>query len=184
MSSRRSQVTRLTASVIAILMLTVVLGYWGMRALGTLKTVFADSVTRSAKIKLASRIDAVVSNMLAYQRAMLQDAVAHNRAAVERDRLLFLENVKEVEKSLDDLRPRLVSAEDRWLHKNMSEALAQWVIAFGELNPLLAAENLEEAVKFASRTMVPLYAAIGSDADRLTSQSLSEHRNAVTNREQ
>jgi hypothetical protein len=176
MSSRRSQVTKLTASITVMLMLTLILGYLGIGALGTLKTVFAAAVTRSAKIKLAARIDAVVSNMLAHQHAMLQNAVVHDRAAVQRDRLLFLENVKEVEKNLDDLRPRLVSAEDRWLHKNMSEALAKWVIAFGELNPLLAGENLEEAVKFASRTTVPLYASIGSDADRLTHQSLESGR--------
>jgi methyl-accepting chemotaxis protein len=164
--------TKVMASVVTLLVLTLVIGFAGLIIIGKFQTKFDDAMNRTVrKIVLADTIDNAESDMRSAQRlVILSGALKSND--VDTGSREFRRSLDISRKSLDGLRPLISTEEGKAEIAEIAARLEEWSRYFDEIERAARSGNAAEADRIRSEKIAPVAAAIEKTADRLTNQQM------------
>ena len=159
---------KLIASFAAMLCATVVLGIASLTAIRKLTSSLETAVNRTTrKIDLIDSVSNSRSDMLAAQRGFIMFGYAKNPAGEAKAKTLFETAAANWAQKLSEVRPLLVTDEGRRMAEQLEMGLPQWRAAFAEMQGLTASGDCDSAVRIAVDKGVPIYEAVGRQAERL-----------------
>jgi methyl-accepting chemotaxis protein len=174
---------KLTASFAAMLVVTLALGIYSLKAISNLSDSLDTAINKTAKkIELVNAVTTARSDFLAAQRGIVMYTFNKSDAGVEGAKRLFESASGHWSTSLSELRPLLVTDEAKQLSNQLDTELAGWRTVIGEVQQLCAAGKLDDALKVATGQGVPIYEAAGKDSERIQeiqNQQLQQDKQAA-----
>jgi methyl-accepting chemotaxis protein len=159
---------KLTLGFIAMLLVTLVLGTYSLKAISNLSDSLDTAVNKTTKkIELVDAVSTARSDMLAGQRGIIMFTFAKSDAGVEGAKRLVASADGHWGTALSELRPLLVAEEAKRLTNQLETELAAWRTVIGEIQQLSGSGKPEEAEKVATGQGVPIYEAAGKDSERI-----------------
>lgn len=178
---------KLLAAVGAMIALTIVLGYSGLKSIGAFKAQFDNALDVSArKLVLADAIIAANSEMISAQRGMILAAFAKDAPDLENYKQLFRENTSLLLTSLDKMRPLLKTDEGKQLNKELAATVADWLPRFDDLARSCDSGDITEANRIREEIAAPIYKKIEVTARRISAREyefLNQDKAAATAQE-
>ena len=167
----KSQMTigkKLLLSVGAVLLMSVAQGITSLQSTTQLNASLENATSKTARrLILVGLIDAAGSDMLAAQRGIIMYAFAGSAPGLERSKALMNSAAAEWQKSIDQVRPMLVSEDSRQLVNQMQEELTMWRAALTDVARLAEQGDPQTALELATARCVPIYEASMRDTNRL-----------------
>jgi len=167
----RTQMTigkKLLISVGSLLIMTLALGLASLNSINHLAERLDIATQKTARrMKLAGVIDASGSTMLAGQRGMILYLLSKSKEGVESSKALFDASAERWQKSLDEFRPLIVTAEGTLITNRLQEGLNMWRAMAVDLKRLVDQGDADAALKLATTRGVPIYTATSEAASRL-----------------
>jgi methyl-accepting chemotaxis protein/methyl-accepting chemotaxis protein-1 (serine sensor receptor) len=168
MKSERTIGQKLIASFVAMLIVTLVLGAASLSVIGKLSSTLDTTVNATVrKLQLENEIDGSRSDMLAAQRGVIVFAYAKSPEGAAKAKGLFDSAAERSTKNLVELRPLLLSEDGRQLTNQLEAGVSSWRAAFADIDRLASAGDADAALRIAVNQGLPIYEAMGRDADRL-----------------
>ena len=168
MTSKMTIGQKLIASFAAMLCATVFLGIASLVSISRLTSRLDAAVNRTTrKIQLIDSVSNSRSDMLAAQRGFIMFAYAKSPAGAARAKGLFETAAANWAAKLSEVRPLLVTEEGRRMADQLETGLPQWRAAFAEIEGFTAGGDCDSAVRIAVDKGVPIYEAVGREAERL-----------------
>src|ERR1035437_2177865 len=152
----------------SISVLTLVLGVTSLTSITQLSTSMHQSTGSTAKKRqLAGNIDAAGSDMLGAQRGILLYGFTKSPANLEKAKSMFDKAGEAWQKSLDEIRPLLITEDARQATNRLQEELVQWRSAMVEVKRLVDQGKPDVALAVATEKGLPIYEANNRDTARL-----------------
>jgi methyl-accepting chemotaxis protein len=174
---------KLTVSFAAMLLLTLALGIYSLKAISNLSDSLDTAINKTTKkIELVDAVTIARSDMLAAQRGVILYTFTKNAGGLDTAKRLFEEGGGRWSASVSELRPLLVTDEGKQLTAQLDTDLTSWRTVFGEIQQLSDAGNPEAAAKVGLEKGLPIYEASGKDAQRINEihkQQLASSRQAA-----
>jgi CHASE3 domain sensor protein len=118
---------KLFASAAAMLVLTCILGYYGLSSNSMFREQFDTAVDKTVrKIDLADAIALANSDMISAQSGTMLGALARDPKEVETNEQAFRQGSELIQKSLSEIRPLLTKEEAKALTTDLEKQLADW----------------------------------------------------------
>ncbi len=171
------------AGTAAMCVLTAVLGYFGLSAIGTSRERFDATVDNTVrKLELADKIGLSRTEMVSAQRGIVLAALTKNDSEMQTYKTAFEQNSTAIQSALNEMRPLLVKPEAVTLASSLADEIAQWRPYYEDVARLASAGNADEANKTRTEKTTPIYNRMGADAARLSAiqfETLADEKAAV-----
>ncbi len=151
-----------------MLVVTLVLGSYSLKAIGNLSDDLDRAINKTTKkIELVDAVSMARSDLLASQRGIVMFTFSKSDTGVEGAKRLFESAAGRWSASLSELRPLLVSDEGKRLTSQLDAELTAWRTVIEEVEQLGGSGKPDAAVKVAAEKGVPIYEAAGKDSERI-----------------
>jgi methyl-accepting chemotaxis protein/methyl-accepting chemotaxis protein-1 (serine sensor receptor) len=158
---------KLTIGVGAMLAVTAVTGIASLSGIGSLNTELETATQKTARrLQIAGLMDAAGSTMLAAQRGVVLFTFAKDPSRVESAKQLFDRAASTWQKSIDEVRPLIVTDEGRRIVNQLQEQLTAWRSVIVEIEQAAAQGNADAAVRIIVDKGLPIYEANSRDTAR------------------
>jgi methyl-accepting chemotaxis protein len=160
--------TRLLACVASIVVLSILLGAAGLTAVSSLSD-FAN-ITLDGTIHKSNLAESIVSDALALvsaQRGLILGTYSKNAAQVESNKNDFQKTAASIQKSLEEIRPLLVTEEGHALTADISSGFSEWQSVYDELLRQCSTGNPEQANKIRGDSITPISDRVVRSSRRL-----------------
>src|SRR5882724_6194664 len=138
---------KMTLSLVAMLLVTLVLGISSLNSIGKLSDSFDHTVSSTArKLILSDTITDARSNMLAAQRGVVVFTFTKSETRVQMSHKQFESAAQRWADSVTEIRPLLVLQESKDLLNRLDANLRQWRAAMAEIEQLSAAGDPDGAM--------------------------------------
>jgi len=160
--------TKIIGGTSVLLAMVVVISGLGLYSVSRLKGSFDGAVKGSVqKIVSSSKLDSAEAELLIAQRGFLLYGMIQNEEMTAQSQQKFAKGVEAARSALEDMRPLIVSEEAmRILEGSLSE-LREWETMFSEVEKLVRAQKVQDALQLATQKGLPLYASLQQKAVRL-----------------
>lgn len=165
---------KLLAGAASMLTLTLILSLSTLNSFRNFKGLFDKMTDQTVqKIVLAERMDNAQSDMISAQRLMLIGAAMKNTQEIDKGSKSFREDFEVARKSIDQIRPFIVTAAGQALVTEISNAFLEWRKVGEEMEVLARAGKVEELNQMRIAKATPLLEVIEVAANKLTEQQLA-----------
>ncbi len=159
---------KMALSLVAMLLVTLVLGISSLYSIGKLSASFDTTVNITVKkVILSDAMNDARSNMLAGQRGVLMYSFAKNSAGAQTARHLFDASAQRWADAITETRPLLVLPEGKALASRLEASLQGWQTVMLEVEQLCASGDPDAGLKVAKEKGMPFYESAGKDTERL-----------------
>jgi len=168
MKSNFDMRTKLFACVASLSVLSVLLGFAGLSAIGSFNDLFAVSIDKTVeKANLAHDISNGSSELASGQRNIILGVYSKDSSRVEDGKEGLRKSSESIQKAIERIHPMLATEEDRSLVSDVSARLAEVQPFYEEIVRQCAAGNPDAAAKIAKDSAQPIYQKIKTAATRL-----------------
>ncbi len=168
MQSRMTIGKKLLTSVGSLLILTLALGIASLSSISSLTARLDTASQKTARrLKLASAVGLAGAEMLAGQRGIAAYAFAKSPDGVDKSKALIRSAADQWQKSLEEFRPLIVTAEGRQITDRLQDQLSRWVAALGEAERLADQGDGDGTLKIAKEKGLPIYEENRDQSTRL-----------------
>jgi len=156
---------KLTTGFVALVVCMLGLGYFSLSAVSKLRDGLDEMANKTArKIDLAGSIARDVAQMRAEVRATVLATALKNPGDMETAQRNYADLAGQMEQSLKEIRPLLVTERARKAADNAESGLSGWKEVFAEITRLCEAGRIEDVAQFRKEKEVPLAKAIADGA--------------------
>jgi methyl-accepting chemotaxis protein len=167
----RAQMTigkKLLISVGSVLIMTLALGLASLHSINQLADRLDTATRKTARrMKLAAMIGAASADMLAGQRGMIAYGYGKSNEGIESSKALFDSADVRWQKSMDEFRPLIATAEGREIINRLQDGLNSWRALGADLKRLVDQGDAEGALKLAKAKGLPVYQESSRETTRL-----------------
>jgi len=160
--------TKLMAGTAATFVLTLILSYSGLAAMGKFKEQFDTGVAvMLQKVVLCDKLVMANAEMASAQRGLILAAYAKDAAETEKYRQMFRQNTEILQTTLDEVRERMVREEAKAWAAAVAANLSAWQPHFEDIVKRCAAGDVAEANRIRKEITGPIYNNIDTNGRRL-----------------
>jgi methyl-accepting chemotaxis protein len=168
MRSKLSLETQLSACVAVLAALALILGVAGLSAVGALKKLNDTTLDQTVrKLVLEESMALSRSEMVSAEKGIVLASFAKDKAELETYKDTFAKNYDVIAKSLDEIRPLLVTEEGRQLTANAASELSQWQPLYDQVVRQSTADSAVEANRIRKELAAPVYNRLADNFRRL-----------------
>jgi methyl-accepting chemotaxis protein len=175
--------TKLMASVGALLLLAIVVGYSGLSAVDESRRQFDEVVDRTVvAVELGNQLVTANSEMISTERGVILATFADDPNELENYKRSFDRNLGILRSSLERIGPVLANDEARSLSEGIADTLARWLPVYQQVVEQCAAQKIADGNNTRKNVAAPLYSKIDADGRRLVAiemSSLASNKAAV-----
>jgi methyl-accepting chemotaxis protein len=155
----------------AMIALTVALSYSSLTSISAFKSQFDHAIDATVlRMSLSEDIATANFQMISAQRGTILSAFAKDTVELEADKVTFRQKAELIRKSLDEIKPLLVSEEGKRLAEEIAASKDEWLPHFEEISRLCASDNVIEANRIRKDIVTPIYEKISAAAAGLVAQ--------------
>ncbi len=159
---------KLTASFAAMLVVTLALGLYSLRAISNLSAELDTAINQTTKkIELVDAVNVARTDFLSSQRGIVMFTFGKSDAGVDLVKRQYESASGRWSAALAELRPLLVTDEARSLTNQLDTKLAAWRTVIGQIEQLCASGQPDAGVKAGLEQGLPIFEASGKDAERI-----------------